>query len=93
VLCAPGRPEARLGWEGVTDVLYRLDAAVATIFVPLTFVTRFFGMNFGWMIDHIDSPIAFWLRGIAIPIATAALSWRLFLRQFLMGNDPEARSC
>jgi magnesium transporter len=67
-------------------------SVVATIFVPLTFVTGFFGMNFGWMIDHIDSPIAFWLLGIAIPIATAALSWRLFLRQFLMGDDPEARS-
>ena len=67
-------------------------SVVATIFVPLTFVTGFFGMNFGWMIDHIDSPIAFWLLGIAIPIATAALSWRLFVRRFLMGDDPEARS-
>jgi magnesium transporter len=67
-------------------------SVVATIFVPLTFVTGFFGMNFGWMVDHIDSPIAFWLLGIAIPIATAALAWRLFVRQFLMGDDPEARS-
>jgi magnesium transporter len=65
---------------------------VATIFVPLTFVTGFFGMNFGWMIDHIDSPIAFWLLGIVIPIVTAAAAWRLFLRQILMGDDPEARS-
>jgi magnesium transporter len=67
-------------------------SVVATIFVPLTFVTGFFGMNFGWMIDHIDGPIAFWLLGIAIPLATAALSWRLFVRQLLMGDDPAARS-
>ena len=40
-------------------------SVVATIFVPLTFVTGFFGMNFGWMIDHIDSPLAFWVLGIA----------------------------
>ena len=40
-----------------------LVSVVATIFVPLTFVTGFFGMNFGWMVDHIDSPIAFWLLG------------------------------
>jgi magnesium transporter len=67
-------------------------SVVATIFVPLTFVTGFFGMNFGWMIDQIDSPIAFWLLGIAIPIATAALAWRLFVRRFLVGDDPGARS-
>ena len=67
-------------------------SVVATIFVPLTFVTGFFGMNFGWMIDHIDSPIAFWGLGIAVPVATAALSWRLLLRRFLVGDDPEARS-
>ena len=53
-----------------------LVSVVATIFVPLTFVTGFFGMNFGWMVDHIDSPIAFWLLGVAVPIATAALAWR-----------------
>jgi magnesium transporter len=69
-----------------------LVSVVATIFVPLTFVTGFFGMNFGWMVDHIDSPIAFWGLGIAIPVATVALSWRVLLRRFLVGDDPEARS-
>jgi magnesium transporter len=69
-----------------------LVSVVATIFVPLTFVTGFFGMNFGWMVDHIDRPIAFWGLGIGIPAATAALLWRLLLRRFLVGDDPEARS-
>ena len=54
---------------------------VFTSFLPLTFVTGFFGMNFGWMVHHIDSPLAFWLLGLAIPIATAALSWRLLVRR------------
>ena len=62
-------------------------SVVATIFVPLTFVTGFFGMNFGWMVHHIDSPLAFWLLGLAIPIATAALSWRLLVRRFLVGEN------
>ena len=62
-------------------------SVVATIFVPLTFVTGFFGMNFGWMVHHIDSPFAFWLLGMAIPIATAALAWRFAVRRFLVGED------
>ena len=59
---------------------------VATIFVPLTFITGFFGMNFGWMVDQVDSQIAFWLLGFFVPVATAALSWRLLVRPFLTGD-------
>jgi magnesium transporter len=62
-------------------------SVVATIFVPLTFITGFFGMNFGWMVDRVDSPVAFWLLGFAIPIATAALLWRLLVRPFLIGDQ------
>jgi magnesium transporter len=64
-----------------------LVSVVATIFVPLTFITGFFGMNFGWMIDHVDTPVAFWLLGFGVPAATAALTWRLFLRRFLTGDE------
>ena len=61
-------------------------SVVATIFVPLTFITGFFGMNFGWMVDQVDSPLAFWLLGFAVPVATAALCWRLLVRPFLVGD-------
>jgi Mg2+ and Co2+ transporter CorA len=60
---------------------------VATIFVPLTFVTGFFGMNFGWMVDRIDTQASFWVLGIFIPVATAALAWRFVLRRFLIPGD------
>jgi magnesium transporter len=66
-------------------------SVVATIFVPLTFITGFFGMNFGWMVDRIDSPIAFWLLGLLVPIATGLLSWRLLVRRFLLGDDGRTR--
>jgi magnesium transporter len=62
-------------------------SVVATIFVPLTFITGFFGMNFGWMVDGIDSPVAFWVLGFLIPVATAALAWRFLLRRFLIDDD------
>jgi magnesium transporter len=70
-----------------------LVSVVATIFVPLTFITGFFGMNFGWMVDHIDTGIAFWLLGFVVPAATAALAWLLLVRRFVMGEgDRSARS-
>ena len=62
-------------------------SVVATIFVPLTFITGFFGMNFGWMVDHVDGPIAFWLLAFALPLATGIAFWRLGVRRFLVGDD------
>jgi magnesium transporter len=60
-----------------------LVSVVATIFVPLTFITGFFGMNFEWMIARVDTGVAFWWLGVAVPILAVLLSWRLLLRQFL----------
>jgi magnesium transporter len=64
-----------------------LISLLATIFAPLTFLTGFFGMNFGWMTDQIDTQIAFWLVGIVVPIALALLCWHLLARRFLVGDD------
>ncbi len=37
---------------------------VATIFLPLTALTGFFGTNFQWMLDHIGSAWAFFVFGV-----------------------------
>lgn len=49
---------------------------VATIFLPLTFATGFFGMNFGWLVRHIDSAETFFLFGVGgmiLPLLVAGV--------------------
>jgi magnesium transporter len=53
---------------------------LATFFLIWTLVTSFFGQNFGWLVDHIDSFEAFMIYdgiGLVIPTILAAVYfWR-----------------
>jgi magnesium transporter len=51
---------------------------MATVFLPLTFITGFFGQNFGWMVGHIGSPWAFFGLGLGAEIVTVAALFTLF---------------
>jgi magnesium transporter len=62
---------------------------VATVFLPLTFITGFFGMNFGWMVGEIDTQLAFWLLGIGSLVAGVVLIWGLVVRGSPVQADPD----
>jgi magnesium transporter len=54
---------------------------MATVFLPLTFITGFFGQNFGWMVGHIKSPGIFFGLGIGLEVLTVAALFTLFKKR------------
>src|SRR2546427_778352 len=53
---------------------------IATIFLPLSFIVGFFGMNFGYMVDHISSLRAFLAYGIGSLVASCVGLFAWFRR-------------
>ena len=64
----------------MNETIYWLTV-VATVFLPLTFLTGFFGMNFGWLIGEIDTEGAFLLLGIGGLIVATVLTWVVVRRR------------
>ena len=71
----------------LSTVSNRLNAVMkqltimATVFLPLTFITGFFGQNFGWMVGHIRSGSAFIFLGLGLEVITVAALFGLFKKR------------
>jgi len=54
---------------------------IATVFLPLTFITGFFGQNFGWLTGHIQHWGAFVGLGVGIELLALVLLFTFFKRR------------
>jgi magnesium transporter len=47
---------------------------LGTVFVTWTVFTGFFGQNFGWLVDHIDTQADFFGLGLGLPVTVTAIA-------------------
>lgn len=68
------------------NVVMKQLAIIATVFLPLSFVTGFFGQNFGWMVDHVGGAATFWALGVGTQIVVAGGLLAMFRKMGWLGG-------
>lgn len=68
------------------NVVMKQLAIIATIFLPMSFLTGFFGQNFAWLTDRIGGAPTFWIAGVALQVAIAGGLLAMFRRMGWLGE-------
>jgi magnesium transporter len=73
------------------NVVMKQLAIIATVFLPLGFLTGFFGQNFAWLTGHLQQNLPFFLfLGIGSELVAIILLLILFKRRGWLGSGPTA---
>jgi Mg2+ and Co2+ transporter CorA len=66
------------GWQG--NRINQLTI-VTIIFLPITFLTGYFGMNFNWLDDQLNSMASYLVWGVAVPLLIVVTSIAVLIRK------------
>jgi magnesium transporter len=69
----------------LNDVMKQLTI-IATVFLPLSFLTGFFGQNLGWLVNREGSLTAFLIFGIGTEVLAVIALFVMFRRRGWMGK-------
>jgi magnesium transporter len=63
------------------NVVMKQLTIIATVFLPLSFLTGFFGQNFSYLVGHITGAVPFFVLGLGLELATVAVLVYYFRRR------------
>ena len=69
------------------NVVMKQLTIIATVFLPLSFLTGFFGQNFGWMVTRLSSGAVFFGVGIGVQVVVVAALFLLFRQRGWLTSD------